>query len=103
MITGLEALVRWDAPGVQRRMPGDFIALSEENGSIVHIGRWVLEEACRQAQEWQAAAGRPDLTVSVNLSARQFQALRSAGRSLPPWLSPGWPRAPSWWRSPRAC
>jgi diguanylate cyclase (GGDEF)-like protein len=81
MVTGLEALVRWDAPGVQRRMPGDFIALSEENGSIVHIGRWVLEEACRQAQEWQAAAGRPDLTISVNLSARQFQD-PALGRTL---------------------
>jgi diguanylate cyclase (GGDEF)-like protein len=81
MVTGLEALVRWDAPGVQRRMPGDFIALSEENGSIVSIGRWVIEEACRQAQEWQATAGRPDLLVSVNLSARQFQD-PALGRTL---------------------
>jgi diguanylate cyclase (GGDEF)-like protein len=81
MVTGLEALVRWDAPGVQRRMPGDFIALSEENGSIVSIGRWVIEEACRQAHAWQASAGRSDLTVSVNLSARQFQD-PALGRTL---------------------
>ena len=80
-VTGVEALVRWDAPGFQRRMPGDFIALSEENGSIVSIGRWVLEEACRQAQEWQMHAERPDLTVSVNLSARQFQD-PALGRTL---------------------
>ncbi len=80
-VTGLEALVRWDAPGFQRRMPGDFIALSEENGSIVSIGRWVLEEACRQTQEWQEATGRSDLTVSVNLSARQFQD-PALGRTL---------------------
>jgi diguanylate cyclase (GGDEF)-like protein len=81
MVTGVEALVRWDAPGFQRRMPGDFIALSEENGSIVSIGRWVLEEACHQAQAWQAKAGRPDLAVSVNLSARQFQD-PALGRTL---------------------
>ena len=81
MVTGIEALVRWDAPGVQRRMPGDFIALSEENGSIVSIGRWVIEEACRQVQSWQVAAERPDLTVSVNLSARQFQD-PALGRTL---------------------
>lgn len=81
MVTGLEALVRWDAPGMQRRMPVDFIALSEENGSIVSIGRWVIEEACRQAHAWQVAAGRPDLAVSVNLSARQFQD-PALGRTL---------------------
>ncbi len=72
-VAGLEALVRWDAPGMQRRMPEDFIALSEESGSIVSIGRWVLEAACRQARTWQLAASRDDLYVSVNLSARQFQ------------------------------
>jgi diguanylate cyclase (GGDEF)-like protein len=81
LVTGLEALVRWDAPGFQRRMPGDFIALSEENGSIVSIGRWVIEEACRQAQGWQATTGRSDLSVSVNLSARQFQD-PALGRTL---------------------
>ena len=72
-VAGLEALVRWDAPGMQRRMPKDFIALSEESGSIVTIGRWVLEAACRQARAWQLATARDDLYVSVNLSARQFQ------------------------------
>ncbi len=72
-VAGFEALVRWDAPGMQRRMPEDFIAVSEESGSIVGIGRWVLEAACRQARAWQLAAERDDLYVSVNLSARQFQ------------------------------
>jgi diguanylate cyclase (GGDEF)-like protein len=81
LVTGLEALVRWDVPGLQRRMPRDFIALSEENGSIVSIGRWVLQEACRQVREWQVAADRPDLAVSVNLSARQFQD-PALGRTL---------------------
>lgn len=81
VVTGLEALVRWDAPGVQRRMPSDFIAMSEENGAIVSIGRWVIEEACRQLREWQEAADRPDLRISVNLSARQFQD-PALGRTL---------------------
>ena len=80
-IAGLEALVRWDAPGMQRRMPDDFIAISEESGSIVTIGRWVLEAACHQARTWQLASGREDLSVSVNLSARQFQD-PSLGRTL---------------------
>ncbi len=80
-VAGLEALVRWDAPGAQRRMPDDFIAISEESGSIVTIGRWVLEAACRQARSWQLATGRQDLSVSVNLSARQFQD-PALGRTL---------------------
>jgi diguanylate cyclase (GGDEF)-like protein len=80
-VAGLEALVRWDAPGVQRRMPEDFIAISEESGSIVTIGRWVLEAACRQARTWQLATRREDLSVSVNLSARQFQD-PALGRTL---------------------
>ena len=54
-------------------MPGDFIALSEENGSIVSIGRWVHRGGLSPGPVWQATAERPDLTVSVNLSARQFQ------------------------------
>ncbi len=81
VVAGLEALVRWDAPGMQRRMPQDFIALSEESGSIVSIGRWVLEAACRQARAWQRVTERDDLYVSVNLSARQFQD-PSLGRIL---------------------
>ncbi len=72
-VAALEALVRWDVPGTQRRMPEDFIAISEENGSIVSIGRWVLEAACRETRAWQLATRRDELAVSVNLSARQFQ------------------------------
>ena len=104
-VAGLEALVRWDAPGMQRRMPEDFIALSEESGSIVSIGRWVLEAACRQARAWQlASARRPDLHVSVNLSARQFQDPALGGRCRRGHPSrPTRPRHRSSWRSPRAC
>ncbi|MCY7419152.1 MAG: EAL domain-containing protein, partial [Chloroflexi bacterium] len=51
----------------------DFIAISEESGAIVTIGRWVLESACHEARTWQLVSGRDDLSVTVNLSARQFQ------------------------------
>jgi diguanylate cyclase (GGDEF)-like protein len=72
-IVGLEALVRWQAPGRGLLMPTDFIAIAEESGAIVRMGRWVLERACRETREWQAAFDLDGLTVGVNLSARQFQ------------------------------
>src|SRR5205814_6319927 len=72
-IAGLEALVRWQPPDGPVLMPGDWIDLAEESGDIVPIGRWVLHEACRQARDWQIRLDRPDLRMSVNLSARQFR------------------------------
>ena len=71
-VVGLEALVRWEPEGGPTHLPGDFIALAEETGEIMSIGRWVIHEACRQAGEWQRSHDRPDLRVSVNLSPRQF-------------------------------
>jgi diguanylate cyclase (GGDEF)-like protein len=71
-VVGLEALVRWEPPGGPIQMPGDFIALAEETGEIMSIGRWVIREACRQGSAWQQAHDRPDLRINVNLSARQF-------------------------------
>jgi diguanylate cyclase (GGDEF)-like protein/PAS domain S-box-containing protein len=72
-VTGLEALVRWNHPEHGIIPPSDFIPVAEETGLIVPIGAWVLEEACRKAQEWRRVG--PDyanLTLSVNLSARQL-------------------------------
>jgi diguanylate cyclase (GGDEF)-like protein len=69
---GAEALVRWQHPTRGLLAPGEFVDLAEESGLIVPVGAWVLEEACRQAAEWQAADGVSDFVVSVNLSARQL-------------------------------
>jgi len=71
-VVGVEALVRWQRPDVGLVMPGDFIDVAEKSGLIVPIGRWVLEEACRQAAAWRAA-GWPDLVMAVNLSTVQFR------------------------------
>ncbi|GAA3246546.1 putative bifunctional diguanylate cyclase/phosphodiesterase [Dactylosporangium siamense] len=71
-IVAVEALVRWHHPDRGIVPPGQFVPLAEETGLIVPIGGWVLREACRRAGAWNAA-GRPPLTVQVNLSARQLQ------------------------------
>jgi diguanylate cyclase (GGDEF)-like protein len=71
-IVGTEALVRWRHPDGLLMPPSEFIPLAEETGIIVELGQWVLERACQQNREWQALTGWP-LTVSVNLSVRQFQ------------------------------
>jgi diguanylate cyclase (GGDEF)-like protein len=69
-MTGVEALLRWRHPTRGLVMPGEFIPTLEATGMILDVGRFVLEEACRQAAKW-AQAGRP-LTVSVNASGRQL-------------------------------
>ncbi|WP_235107809.1 EAL domain-containing protein [Acaryochloris sp. 'Moss Beach'] len=70
-ITGLEALIRWQHPEQGLISPATFIPLAEESDLIVQIGKWVLEVACKQVVEWRQITGMP-LTISVNLSARQF-------------------------------
>lgn len=70
-ITGLEALIRWRHPTLGLVSPGTFIPLAEESDLIIRIGKWVLEVACQQVIQWQQSTGIP-LSMSVNLSARQF-------------------------------
>jgi len=70
-IAGFEALARWQHPERGLVAPSEFIHLAEETGLVVPLGRAVLEEACRQAVAWQTSSGE-DLTVSVNLSVKQF-------------------------------
>ncbi|MDX6725352.1 MAG: hypothetical protein QOK49_157 [Baekduia sp.] len=67
---GCEALLRWDHPVRGELLPGAFLRIAEDDGLIVPIGAWVLEESCRQLAVWRAQ-GR-DLWVSVNVSARQL-------------------------------
>jgi predicted signal transduction protein with EAL and GGDEF domain len=71
-VRGAEALLRWEHPERGLLAPVEFISLAEISGLIAPIGRWVLQTACRQIREWQTQ-GHPNLTVSVNLSPRQFQ------------------------------
>ncbi|MFN8993344.1 MAG: putative bifunctional diguanylate cyclase/phosphodiesterase, partial [Pseudomonadota bacterium] len=72
-VTGVEALLRW--PHAQRGLvpPGTFIPLAEETGLIVPLGVEVLEQACRQLALWSQRPEMAHLTVSVNVSPRQFQ------------------------------
>ncbi|NOU92236.1 EAL domain-containing protein [Paenibacillus sp. LMG 31456] len=70
-IVGFEALIRWSHPEKGMISPMDFIPFAEESGLIVPIGEWVLQEACRQNKLWQEQ-GYPHMTVSVNISTRQF-------------------------------
>ena len=80
-ITGAEALVRWQAPGEALVLPGSFIAIAEETGLIVDIGRYVLQAACAQARAW-LDAGHESLIVSVNASPRELQQERYADQVL---------------------
>jgi diguanylate cyclase (GGDEF)-like protein len=74
-LAGVEALVRWQHPERGLIPPGQFIEIAEENGAILPIGRWVLEQACSQASRWTQAGKIPEGTfVCVNVSAREIQA-----------------------------
>jgi len=68
-LTGAEALLRWNHPTRGLLGPDRFMAIAEETGLIVSIGRWVLHEACSRAASWPA-----DVDVAVNLSARQLES-----------------------------
>jgi len=87
-ISGLEALIRWNHPTLGMVPPMKFIPIAEESGAIIQIGRWVIQEACRQMASWRDMGIDP-VPVSVNLSVLQLEddglvektkeALRAAG------------------------
>jgi diguanylate cyclase (GGDEF)-like protein/PAS domain S-box-containing protein len=72
-VTGMEALIRWQHPKRGMLLPATFVPIAEECGLILHIGQWVLVEACKQAREW-SDSGLGVVPISVNVSAVEFQS-----------------------------
>ena len=70
-VVGVEALLRWQHPELGMVPPDQFIPLAEQNGNIITIGEWVLDQACRQLREWHDL-GFSDLRMAVNLSTVQL-------------------------------
>jgi diguanylate cyclase (GGDEF)-like protein len=70
---GVEALVRWRHPTRGILRPDEFVRLAEENGTILALGRWMLEESCREVGGWRRDRGLDRVALSVNLSALQLQ------------------------------
>ncbi|CCJ90971.1 FIG00554530: hypothetical protein [Cronobacter turicensis 564] len=71
-VVGFEALLRWQHPQYGLLSPDAFLPLAEKTGMIINIGEWVLDEACRQLNEWHQA-GHTAWSVAVNLSTMQFE------------------------------
>ncbi|UJF34137.1 putative bifunctional diguanylate cyclase/phosphodiesterase [Paenibacillus hexagrammi] len=78
-VIGVEALIRWNRPDVGFVPPNEFIPLAEESGIIVEIGYWVLDTACQQLQHW-LQSGMAPISMSINLSAKQFLDVHFSGR-----------------------
>jgi diguanylate cyclase len=92
-IAGMEALLRWNHPTRGRIPPAVFIPIAERSGEIQPLGRWVLDAACRQLQQWQNDGIAPEI-VGVNFSALQFKGSadidRDVAASLDKWgIAPG--------------
>ena len=79
ILTGVEALIRWNHPTRGLLLPTEFISLAEATGAIVPMGEWVIRTACTQVQEWRER-GQPQLRAAVNLSVRQLQQPDIVGR-----------------------
>jgi len=72
-IIGAEALLRWMHPERGMVSPADFIPVAERSGLILPIGRWIMANACEQLAAWQRNPATRDITMAVNVSARQFR------------------------------
>ncbi len=72
-MTGAEVLLRWQHPARGMVSPATFIPLAEESGLILPLGRWVLEQACRQLARWAERTQTAHLTLAVNVSSRQLR------------------------------
>ena len=71
-VTGVEALLRWQAADLGMVSPAKFIPIMEESGLIGRVGEWALDAACRQVRRWRDA-GLPAVRVAINLSVRQLR------------------------------
>ncbi|WP_019021274.1 EAL domain-containing protein [Thioalkalivibrio sp. ALE23] len=81
MVTGFEALMRWDHPEFGRVSPGEFIPVAETTGAVVNLGEWALREALAATSRRRASTG-DCYPVAVNISARQFEARTARGNTL---------------------
>lgn len=72
-IIGAEALIRWQHPQKGLLLPSSFIEACENNGLILSIGQWILQEACRLLLSWQQDTQTQDLVLAVNISSQQFE------------------------------
>ena len=70
-VVGAEALIRWNHPERGLVCPDEFIPLLESTGQIIPVGQWVMEQACIQCKRWHAL-GYTDMSIAVNISAKQF-------------------------------
>lgn len=70
-VVGAEALVRWRQQDGTLAQPAEFLAVAEESGLIVALGRWVLQEACGEAATWPSSSSHP-MSVAVNVASRQL-------------------------------
>lgn len=73
VITGVEALLRWNHPERGLTFPADFIPVAEDTGLILPLGQWALETACAQLAAWAKRPQTANLSIAVNVSVRQFR------------------------------
>jgi len=81
-LIGVEALLRLQHPDKGLIMPAAFIGVAENTGLIFELGYWTLETACAQLHAWSSDAARAEVTISVNVSARQFSDVAFVERVL---------------------
>jgi len=79
---GVEALVRWQHPQRGLIGPGEFIEVAEHSGLIIPLGQWVLQAVCEQLVSWSSGVATRDLSIAVNVSARQFRQSDFASQVL---------------------